>query len=198
MSPDYLILYLSGLHYLGLFIILAFVGFLIPFPEEIVLLAIGYLAAIGNNVIWYVLAVALLGVFCGDCLIFFLAGHGSRLINFMTGRLAPKKMAKYEALFHKNAPHAIMAMRFIPGLRIISPIMAAAHHVKWQVFIISDIIALFIYVPLYTFIGYFFHQNLALIFSRVMIMRHYVFVATLMVVLIGICLFVRKRFSNNK
>ena len=54
--------YLEQLSYVGLFLFVVFSGYLIPIPEEIMLLLLGYIAGVGIINIYTALAAGILGV----------------------------------------------------------------------------------------------------------------------------------------
>jgi len=67
---QFFINYAEQLSYLGIFILLAAVGFIITVPEEILLLSVGYLSALGFSNVYIATAVGIMGVLTGDSFLF--------------------------------------------------------------------------------------------------------------------------------
>jgi len=77
--------YIEHFTYLGLFVVLMLCGLGLPIPEDVALLAGGYLVHRGVTRYPITLAVSLLGVVAGDNSLFFLGRHfGSGLVRYFS------------------------------------------------------------------------------------------------------------------
>lgn len=184
MLDSAFISYFETLSYFGIFIVVMIAGYLIPVPEEIVLLLVGYLAA--NNYLnaYLAVVVSILGVLTGDNIVYWLSNHSSKFIKKVKKRISITKIHKYEQLLKEHAGKTIFCSRFIVGLRFIGPLMAGTNKVKWQKFMFFVSLATLIYVPLVVGIGYAFSSNLSAIIIEIEEARHLVFV--LVAVIIGL------------
>lgn len=139
----------------------ATVGYLIPFPEEIFLLVVGYIAGTGVYNIYLATLFALLGVLSGDNVLFFLSKYkASKLVDKLQKRLDKHKIMKYRHLMKKHIGKTIFTLKFIVGLRIFSPFLAGSMRVKWSVFQFYNFLAVAIYIPILVFLGYHFHNKI--------------------------------------
>ena len=75
----------ENLSYLGTFIVMALSGTLVPVPEEIMLLLIGYASGTGLSNIYLTFAAAALGVMVGDSVLFFLSLKGNKFVSKSKG-----------------------------------------------------------------------------------------------------------------
>lgn len=172
--------YLERYTYIGIFIAVALSGYLIPIPEEVTLLLVGYVAAYLSLNIYLVMALAALGIMAGDNILFWLSySKGSAFIKKLRAGITKDRLQKYRKLMKRHMGKAIFTLRFVAGLRFFAPLLAGSLRVKWRRFFIYNLLALLIYVPLVIFLGYHFHNKLAMIISEVEIARHIVFAIVL-------------------
>ena len=185
--------------YAGIFILVTFTGYIIPIPEEILLLLIGYIAGVGLINVYIALIPATLGVLAGDNILYWLSRYqGSRLIDKLKRKVRKNEIMKYRHLMKKHIGKTIFILRFIVGLRFFSPFLAGSMKIKWKTFQFYNLLAVIIYVPILIFLGYHFHNKLALVITQVEIIRHLIFIAVLAVVGYMISIFINKKFLIKK
>lgn len=107
----------ENLSYIGTFVVMVLSGHLVPVPEEILLLLIGYSSGIGLSNVYITFAAASLGVIAGDAALFVLSRSGSRYVEKLKGKLNPAKTARYEKLMRAHTVKTIFLSRFVVGLR---------------------------------------------------------------------------------
>lgn len=163
---------LQKFSYLGVFISLLFVGYVIPFPEEVVLMLIGYVAGRHFVNLELALVVAMAGLLTGDLLLFVLSRGGSKLISQMRRHISKHRLMKYEAMLHDHIGKTVFLSRFVVGLRIFSPILAGTSKIRWQTFLLFDALAIVIYVPIFVGLGFVFQYHLKTLLAEVLIVRH--------------------------
>lgn len=188
---------IENLSYIGTFIVMALAGHLVPVPEEILLLLIGYASGIGLSKVYLAFAFAAAGVMAGDSALFFLSRTGSKYVDKLKNRLSPQKLERYEKLMHAHASKTIFLSRFIVGLRFFSPILAGSLKIRWKTFFWSDFPAVIIYVGGSIFLGYHFHSEIAAAITRVEFARHLIFILFVSIIGILIGLYARKRFLKR-
>ncbi|MFH1642140.1 MAG: hypothetical protein ABIC04_04530 [Nanoarchaeota archaeon] len=71
INPNSLTNYLEHFTYVGIFLVLTFVGYIIPIPEEIILISIGYITALGFTKLYLVILLSIIAVVMGDSLLFY-------------------------------------------------------------------------------------------------------------------------------
>ncbi len=169
IDPAALALQLEQLSYAGIYLFGASIGLLLPVPEEIFLILLGYLAGSGllfGN-LYFACVLALCGVMTGDLAIYLLARGGRQGTKFMQGRLKEEALHRYEELFKEHQSKVVFALRFLPGLRSLSALLAGSHGMGFRRFIMLDLLAVLIQVPAYFFLGYHFHSAVTKVLSRV-------------------------------
>jgi membrane protein DedA with SNARE-associated domain len=133
-------------------------------PEDISLIAGGFLAYKGAAELPMMMAVGFLGILAGDSLIFF-AGRriGSKVGQrggFFARIVTPEKRAKVEQAFAKHGEKIVMIFRFVPGLRAVTYFTAGSAGMKYFRFIFWDGVAALASAPLFVFLGYYFGGQL--------------------------------------
>ena len=197
LDTQFFINYLEHFSYLGIFLIGASVGYLVPVPEEIFLLLVGYIAGIGYYNIYFAAAFAVLGVLTGDNVLFWLSRHGgSRLIEKLKSKIDKHRIMKYKRLMKKHIGKTIFTLKFLVGLRIFSPFLAGSMKIKWKIFQFYNMLAVLVYAPLIIFIGFHFHNKLAAAITGVEFARHLVFFLFLALLGIFVSVFAGKKQAN--
>ena len=194
-NPQFFINYMEQFSYVGIFILLALSGYLVPIPEEILLLLTGYTSALGFNNLYIALIVSILGILAGDNVLFWLSRYkGSGLIDKLKRKVRKNELLKYRHLMKRHIGKTIFAVRFIVGLRFFGPFLAGSMKTKWKTFQFYNLLAVVIYTPIMIFLGFHFHNKLALVITQVEIVRHLMFFIFLAVVGYLITIFVKKKF----
>lgn len=185
---------LAHFSYLGLFLFLALIGFFAPIPEEIIILSIGYLSALGFFPEMPLLLLAtFLGILSGDLILFFLAYKGSGFTNKTLSKFGENKVEKYNQFMEKNCGKTVFSLRFIYGLRLFGPILAGSQEKKnLKKFIFFDSLALIIYIPVFIFLGHHFYHNISKIISEFEIVKHSFFIIFIIVIVCALSYFIRK------
>lgn len=190
--------FLERYSYLGIALFVAGGGYVIPIPEEIFLLLIGYLAAADFVNIWISLGVCFVMILLSDFFVYNLAAHGSRLLLGYQAKVKPEKMNKYEALMREHAGKTIFLLRFVFGVRFLSILIAGSLRVKPKLFLTADFLALLIYVPALIFVGFHFHNSFTVLVTTVEGVRRLFSFITLVTLAIMITFYIRHRFLNSK
>jgi membrane protein DedA with SNARE-associated domain len=158
--------YIEHFTYLGLFVVLMLCGLGLPIPEDIALLAGGYLAHRGITRYPMTLAVSLLGVVVGDNSLFFLGRHfGTSLVRYF-GLATPGRKVQIERIqkfMERHGHRAIFYARFLAGLRALIYLSAGSFGVRPSVFLIYDLAGALISVPIVVSLGYLFGPQLEMV-----------------------------------
>ena len=183
--------YLRQLGYVGVFVWFTVFDFVAPFPDEVSLLTVGYLASTGVFNPFLVALVPFASFLLTDSLSFFVARGGRTLF----GRVRRTKKAKHSSLrsyvsrnLERNLPGTIIAICFIPRMRVWGPIVAGSTKIPFAKFLTFDAIGVGLFVILYTNLGYFFGLSLHSLFAELRGMEESIFVGVLLV--LGIVLIV--------
>ena len=187
---------LERFSYFGIILVGALVGYLIPLPEEIFLLVVGYIAGRGLYNVYWATLFAIIGILIGDSILFMLSRYeASKIVDKLNKQLDKHKIMKYRHLMKKHIGKTIFTLKFIVGLRIFSPFLAGSMKVKWRIFQFYNLLAVIIYIPILVFLGFHFHNKLAYIITGVEIVRHLIFLAALVLIGFFISIFVKNKFK---
>lgn len=185
--------------YVAIFFLTLLSGYIIPLPEEVVLLIVGYSAGIGIVDFWAAIPPAIGGLLGIDLILYTIGHHGGKLVLRIEHRLPRKTLERYRVRFNTKPTLTIMGLRFISGVRILSPIFAAVWKIPLRVFVLADFAALIAFVLIFVGLGFFFHDALLALIGGVAVLRHLVFLGVLIVIGIFIAIHgYRFFFSNSK
>lgn len=148
--------------YFGLFLIIFIeeAGVPLPVPGDIFIATV---AALPNANYLIITSSIVFATLIGSTILFAISrkfGHGLILKFGKYIRLTPEKVKKAEKWFEKYGGSAIVIGRLVPGLRIITPIIAGTFEVSYKTFWLYTTIAAFIWANIYYLIGKFFGEVL--------------------------------------
>ena len=155
--------YIAEFTYGGIFLVLVLCGLGLPLPEDIPIIASGYLTHLGTIHFGIALAVNFAGVLIGDMIIFSIGYWlGPRATQHRAVRLMlnPRRMKRVERFFARHGEKAIFFGRFLAGLR--APLFLAAGMMRMSVwrFLGIDLLAASLSVPVLFFGAYYFGEEL--------------------------------------
>lgn len=147
----------GGLSYAVVTALLVLCGLGIPIPEDVILVAGGYVASEqGHDVVPMMLA-GLGGILAGDGLIFLLGrrfGIAMAERTFLRRYLTVERIAHVDVLFRRHGPKILLAARFTPGVRAVTYFTAGAIRLPFWKFLLFDGLAALVSAPLWVFLGY--------------------------------------------
>jgi len=164
--------YIEHFTYAGLFGILVLCGLGLPMPEDIALLAGGFLAHKGITRYPITLVVSLLGVIAGDNSLYFIGrGVGANLLRYFglkRSEASPEassanKVDRLQAFMHRHGHLAIFYARFFAGFRALVYLSAGSLGVPSSRFFLYDLAGAAISVPVVVTLGYIFGDQLELV-----------------------------------
>lgn len=185
---------LGSLSYGGVFVVALLSNMVIPVPEEIVLLAIGYLTGIGIFMYPAVMAIFILGMLASDYLLYSLSLRGSHLVSKLHKRLEKRGLLKNETYLRKNINKIIFFSRFLVYLRFIGPVVAGSLKVHRRKFLTYDFLALVIYVNIFLALGNYFHKQISIISNGIAKFIHYFETVIIIVLVVIVLRYVQKNF----
>lgn len=195
-----LIQQLGGLSYLGIWFVSLLSNVVIPIPEEGVILALGYLAGTGSINGFILVPIILSGVLASDIIMYTLSKKGNRAVAVFYEKFFAKRIAKRGTdWLGAHIEKVIFFSRFLVQLRFIGPFLAGQDaRVSLRKFVTYDLLALIIYVPLYVFLGWYFHQRVRLIIEDISVVRNLIIIAVLALIAFGIFKFIYKLLFGIK
>ncbi|MGH7917334.1 MAG: DedA family protein [Candidatus Binataceae bacterium] len=173
--------------YLGLLVVLLLCGLGLPVPEDVALLAGGFL--VHRGIIQYpqTVMVALVGVVAGDNSLFYLGRRfGTGLVAYL-GLSRPRSQQQIERLkqfMHRHGHWAIFYARFLAGLRALVYLTAGSLGVSPSRFFFYDALGAVISVPVVISLGYLFGRQLEMIIRYLGGFEHVILIVVMLTVLI--------------
>jgi len=152
--------------YFGLFLILLIEegGVPLPIPGD---LFIASISALPSTNYFLILITVTLATLIGSTILFTLARKFGRKLLEKYGKyikVTPEKIKRIEKWFKKYGGITIVIGRLIPGLRIVTPIVAGLFGVSYNSFWFYTAIAAIIWANIYYLIGRFFYEAFTRIF----------------------------------
>lgn len=160
---EFLFSYVTQWSYLGLFLVLIAAGLGVPLPEDIPLLAAGWLVHTGKAQLHFMILTGLAGVMVGDSLLFNMGRrYGDHLIEHRWLRRIAKPwlLDKARHMYMHHGAKILFAARFMPGLRSVLFLTAGAFRVPFWKFFCIDGFAALISVPVWVWAGWYFSESI--------------------------------------
>src|ERR1700722_9427830 len=192
---------LEGLAAYGaIFGVLFSCGLGLPIPEDVTLVTAGDLAYLENVDLFIAMGVCLLGVLCGDFILFTLGRvYGKHLLDLPVIRFiaTPERINFASAKLKKNVRKVCFTARFLAGLRAPIYLSAGMLGVKPRVFVSLDFLAALISVPTLTYLGYYFGDEIDIGLGYIRRAERYLLVTLAIVGLIFVLSTIRKKMQGN-
>lgn len=189
---------LGNISYVGIFGISLLANLVIPVPEEVVLLALGYAAHAGGIEAFYVIPIVITGLLVSDIGLYILSHKKNRLVTFLYKKIFASRFAHRETWMQNNIERVMFFSRFLVQLRFLGPFMAGQLDVKFKKFITYELAALVLYVPILIWTGWYFHSRVERIVAGVGLIRNIIFIVLGIVILSSIFSSINKKLYGNK
>ncbi len=193
-----LIQQLGSLSYLGIFGISMLANVVIPVPEEVVLLALGYVVGAGELSNYIVIPLVILGLLLSDVVMYTLSHKGNRLVTLFYNKFFAKMFESRRPWIEQNPENVIFYSRFMVQLRFLGPFFAGQLGVPLKKFLKYEIFALIIYVPLLIWAGHAFQDSIELIASGVGIVKNIVLIIFGITIIVAISKVLRRWIFGKK
>jgi len=159
--------------YLGIFIFAIFSGYIMPIPEEIILLIVGYMASERYVHLVPAMFIVIIAFIIGDNILFRLTlKNNKRVTKFIHEVLSIKIISRNKASFEKHINTTVFVTRFVPFLRFVGPVFAGYTKTKESTFMVFNTLAIVIYAPFVMWLGYFFHNDFTQMVNQIGRVRH--------------------------
>ncbi len=168
--------YVDNFSYLAIFILAFFSGYLIPIPEEIILIIIGYLCTplLGIMSLPVAIIVCIVSLICSDNLLFHILHHDNRFTKKLREKVFSLQLMKHRNRMEKHIDKTIFLSRFTPFLRFVGPVLAASIKTNKKQFFIFNSLAVIIYTPILILLGYVFSAHLPFLVHKLERIHHFV------------------------
>ncbi len=187
----------GAMSYAGIFLISFLANVVVPVPEEIVLLAIGYVAGTGKISFWITLPVVIAGALLSDVIMFELSRRGNRAVQFIHKKFFSKIVPISDSFLHNHTGKIIFFSRFMVNLRFMGPFLAGQAKVTYKEFLKFDVAALVIYATVLLWAGHYFENRIDLIFDGVGTFKNILLIVIGIVAIISIGQIMRNFFMGH-
>jgi membrane-associated protein len=167
-----LIQQLGAYSYLGVFIIGLLANMVIPVPEEVSLLTLGYLSGTGVFTVFFVIPLLILGLLLSDTFLYYLSRRGSRITTNFYKKFFESRFDFLKDMNNDRLEKIIIFSRFFAFFRFLAPFLAGMHKVPFKRFIYLEVISITLYTSIYVFLGYYLQNQVERIISGVNILGH--------------------------
>lgn len=194
METQAIINELGTFSYLGILGVSMLANIIIPVPEEIVLLALGYLAGSGHASVYTIIPLIILGLLISDIVMYTLARKGNKFVEGFYNKFFAHRLETKQEWIEHNVEKIIFYSRFMVQLRFIGPFTAGHLKVPFRTFLTYDLAALVVYVPLFVWIGYYFQSRIVRIIDSVDIISTIILTTLGIIVVISLLRYWYRRF----
>jgi membrane protein DedA with SNARE-associated domain len=175
-------IYIEHFTYVGLFCVLLLCGLGLPLPEDIALLAGGFLVHRGVTQLPMTLAVSLLGVVAGDNWLFYMGRRfGTGLVSYLqVGRPSSQvQIDRLKEFMRRHGNRAIFYARFLAGVRALIYLTAGSLGFNPGEFVLYDLLGAVISVPIVVSLGYLFGGQIEEMFRFLGGFEHLIWIVAL-------------------
>ncbi len=195
-NPQEIIQHVGALSYLGLFGISLIANVVIPIPEEMVILAIGYVVGTGAFGFGWAFIAVFLGSLISDVVMFLLARSRNKYVTMVYEKFFSKIVPMRETFIENHIKKIVFVSRFIVNLRFIGPYLAGRVQMPLKSFVMWNSFALVVYLGLMLWTGHYFAHHIESIFSGVNIFKNTILLIIVLVVLWSVMQIVKKAFFD--
>jgi membrane protein DedA with SNARE-associated domain len=159
---------LNQFGYLAVPCLVAIEDFGVPVPGETVLILAAVYAGAGRLNVLLVALLGFAGAVFGDNIGFAIGHFGGRPLIERYGRyifLTPERLTRATGFFERHGGWIIIVARFIEGLRQANGIIAGVSGIQWAKFLLFNAIGAFLWVAVWTSVGYFSGSHINSIYA---------------------------------
>ncbi len=187
----------SALSYLGIFGLSLLANVVIPVPEEISLLAIGYVIGMGKIDPFITTAIVIAGLLVSDLVIFVLARGGNKPLSFIYNKFFARTLSKDPDFVKKHVEKFIFFSRFLVQLRFLGPFLAGKEKTSLRTFLTYEFAALFLYVPILLALGDYFRDRFEAVVSDLGAVRNIILIIIGIFLLLSVMRVIRQFFLGD-
>lgn len=173
---------IKGGSYFGIFFFSMFVSYLIPLPEVVLLLLIGFVARAAGFNLPTVILVSALGAIIGDNLVYRLSFFGNSYVERFNKKMRAHKLIKYEHLVADNIGKTIFFLRFVTGVRFFGPVIAGTLGIKWKDFFFYNGIATTLRAIAFILLAFYWQRKMIPLVAEVEIIHNVLLFSSVFIV----------------
>lgn len=197
MPESGIIQHIAALSYAGIFGISFLANVVVPVPEEVVILAIGYVAGTGKINFWITLPVVFLGTLLSDFIMFELSRRGNKLVKGVYNKFFALVIPLKKEFVHEHIDKVIFIARFLVNLRFLGPFLAGQERVSRTRFLLIDGAALLIYTSVLMWAGNYFANRIDAIFAGAGAVKNIILVLAGIAIIWSVGQLIKKLFISD-
>lgn len=156
---DQIVALIAQYPYVSVATLFVLCGLGLPLPEEIILLAAGYVCATfpEHAELPVMMAWSAGAILTGDLLPYLLGRvFGVRLLRLRWLRyvVTRQRLARFDRWFRRRGDWVVFIARFIPGIRVVAFFTGGTMKMPWQRFLLLDALGIAMTVPLLSWLGF--------------------------------------------
>ncbi|NQV88261.1 MAG: DedA family protein [Parcubacteria group bacterium] len=192
------LLYIEQLSYVGVYVSIVLSGHVLPIPEEVTLLLAGYVSAKGIANLYLMMVTGILGSVSGDLLLFYLSLKGSPFVKKIKTGVSVGILVWYSNSMSKHPKRTLFFSRFIPGVRLLNPLVAGFHDISPSTFALFSFLPALIFIPVLMVIGFVFQYQIDAVIETVRSLHRGVIIVIVLVVLVSVFYSIYRKLSQKK
>jgi membrane-associated protein len=185
---------ISGAAYYALPIMALGANLLPGLPEEIFVIAVGYVSALGAFPFWLSFLLVLPALVLSDTMLFLLSRSGNKVVHKLAHKIFGDLATSHLDLVARRQIPLLVISRFVFQARFLGPFLCGVTRMNIKKFLFVDIIAVSVYVWTMFAIGLFIRQRFADVNDGAGLVIDILSVVALGVLLIFIVAIFKKRF----
>ncbi len=186
------------LSYVGIWFLSIVSNVVIPVPEEVIVIILGYLSAGPKLNTYILLPVVISGFLVSDIAMYFFSKKGNKLITAFYNKVFASRLDSRKEWIEKHINKVVFFSRFLIQLRFLGPFFAGQTGMSFRKFFTLDFLALVIYVPFYLLIGRYFRGRINFIINGVNAIRNIIIMVALLALLFALIRYIRRRLLKTK
>lgn len=194
METNEILRQVAALSYLGIFGVSFLANVVVPVPEEVVVLAIGYVVGAGDLNFWIVLPIVIGGMLLSDIIMFALSFHGNKIVRTVYDKFFAKIVPMNHDFIARHIKKIVFVSRFLVNLRFIGPFLAGQVKMTYKKFILIDGLAITIYAIVLLWAGHYFSARIESIFSGVGTFKNILLIVIGIAILVSVTQAIKKAF----
>jgi membrane protein DedA with SNARE-associated domain len=183
---------IRGGSYAGIFLFSMFVSYVIPLPEVVLLLLIGFLAKTAGFDLATATLVSIIGVIIGDNVLYRLSFFGNKYVERFNQKMRANKLIQYEHLVADNIGKTIFFLRFVTGVRFFGPVISGTLGVRWRKFFLYNSLATALHGAIFILLGFYAHKKIIPLIVEVEIVKNILLFSSVFIVAILLRIFSKK------
>lgn len=183
---------IKGGSYFGIFFLSMFVSYVVPLPEVVLLLLIGFIAKTAGFDLPTAIVVSIVGTIIGDNILYRLSFFGNSYVERFNRKMRANKLIQYEHLVADNIGKTIFFLRFITGVRFFGPVISGTLGAKWREFFLYSSIATILHSLFFILLGFYSHRKIVVLIAEVEVVRNILLFSSVLIVGILLRIFSKK------